>query len=300
MPLWRRFQVVRVEEPTEPVAVEMMQGLVATLEKHHRVRILSEAIHDAVKLSHRYISGRLLPDKSVSLLDTTCARIGLSQSSTPPAVEDAQRTVQRLNVSIGILRREQESGVDHSDSLRELTQQKAAAEENLQAVTERWAKEKSLVAKIHQLYAAVTGTHIGVEEQHNTDKTATGSESAADGSQAPSAAPPQPLTGPERDKALQELRSVEAELAAIQGDHPMSVCRLRAAVETIESWTGPSADGGRCAHTILRPGISWKNHIRFLPSNSLPANSDVRASCRSASSHRSAACRNKRSVKRKL
>ena len=89
--LARRFQVVKVEEPDEQRAIDMMRGLVETLERHHKVRILNEAIVDAVRLSSRYISGRQLPDKALSLLDTTCARIGLSRTATPPAIEDCRR-----------------------------------------------------------------------------------------------------------------------------------------------------------------------------------------------------------------
>jgi type VI secretion system protein VasG len=224
--LARRFQVVRVEEPTESVAVEMMQGLVATLEKHHKVRILNEAINDAVKLSHRYISGRLLPDKSVSLLDTTCARIGLSQSSTPPAVEDAQRQVQRLAVSTGILQREQESGVDHSIVLSELAAQSKAAEQHLDEVKLRWAREKELVSRIHQLYAAITGTDVSVNAVANPPEG--------------SAPKPAPLTGQERQTAIDQLRVVEAELKSVQGDHPMVFPYVdsSAVAETVESWTG--------------------------------------------------------------
>ncbi|MEM9659591.1 MAG: AAA family ATPase, partial [Planctomycetota bacterium] len=104
--LTRRFQVVKVEEPEEDVAVEMIRGLTATLESHHNVRIKNQAVIDAVKLSSRYISGRQLPDKAVSLLDTTCARIGLSQTSTPPPIEDCRRQIAQLDVALGILQRE--------------------------------------------------------------------------------------------------------------------------------------------------------------------------------------------------
>ena len=108
--LARRFQVVKIDEPDEKVAVEMMRGLVATLEDHHHVRILNEAVEDAVRLSKRYISGRQLPDKSVSLLDTTCARIALSQSSTPPPIEDCRRRIDQQEVMMGILERERRPG----------------------------------------------------------------------------------------------------------------------------------------------------------------------------------------------
>src|SRR6202040_274671 len=83
--LTRRFQVVQVAEPGEEKAILMVRGVASILEKHHRVQVLDEAIEAAVRLSHRYIPARQLPDKSVSLLDTACARVAVSQSSTPPA-----------------------------------------------------------------------------------------------------------------------------------------------------------------------------------------------------------------------
>ena len=96
--LTRRFQVVKVEEPDEAAAVEMMRGLIETLERHHGVRILNEGVVDAVRLSNRYITGRQLPDKSVSLLDTACARVAMSHAATPPPVEDRRRRDEQLGV----------------------------------------------------------------------------------------------------------------------------------------------------------------------------------------------------------
>ena len=116
--LARRFQVVKVEEPTEAAAVEMMRGLVGTLEKHHKVRILDEAVVDAVRLSHRYISGRQLPDKAVSLLDTACARVAIGHTAVPPAVEDCRRRIEQLTLAIDILHRESRTGGDHRRTTR--------------------------------------------------------------------------------------------------------------------------------------------------------------------------------------
>ena len=104
--LARRFQVVKVEEPTEPKAIAMMRGLVGTLERHHNVRVLDEAVDAAVRLSHRYITGRQLPDKSVSVLDTACAKVALGQSATPAAIEDCRRTIQNIETETAILDRE--------------------------------------------------------------------------------------------------------------------------------------------------------------------------------------------------
>src|SRR5439155_13066725 len=137
--LKRRFQVVKVDEPDEDRATRMMRGLTATLEKHHKVRILDEAVEDAVKLSHRYITDRQLPDKSVSLLDTAAARVALGQAATPPALEDCQREIEHLNVEIGILERENAVGATHDQRLQELGEKKHAAEKQLAELGKRWA-----------------------------------------------------------------------------------------------------------------------------------------------------------------
>jgi len=118
--LARRFQVVKVEEPSEQQAIVMMRGLTDTLEAHHKVRILDEAIEGAVRLSHRYISGRQLPDKSVSVLDTACARVAIGQYNVPAAIEDAERQIVNLTVEIAVLEREAVTGADHHKRIAEL------------------------------------------------------------------------------------------------------------------------------------------------------------------------------------
>src|SRR5947209_16834291 len=109
----------------------MMRGLVGMLEKHHNVRILDEAVEDAVKLSHRYITDRQLPDKSVSLLDTSCARVALGQSAVPPLLEDCRREIEHLNVEIRILEREQAVGAAHEARLGKLAERRRKAENRL-------------------------------------------------------------------------------------------------------------------------------------------------------------------------
>src|SRR4029077_12294350 len=132
--LARRFQVVKVEEPEEPQAVAMMRGLVGMLEQHHHVRILDQAVIEAVRLSKRYIPGRQLPDKSVSVLDTACARVAMSQNAIPAAIEDHRRQIQLLTTEIGILSRESASGVDHQEDLTDLASQKKKTEDELAAL----------------------------------------------------------------------------------------------------------------------------------------------------------------------
>jgi type VI secretion system protein VasG len=121
--------VVKVEEPTEEVACTMLRGIVASLEKHHNLRILDEAVTATVRLSHRYIAGRQLPDKAVSVLDTACARLSLGQNSTPPRLEDILRQIDALEVQKRVLERETKIGADHAEKLAEIETQIATAKE---------------------------------------------------------------------------------------------------------------------------------------------------------------------------
>src|SRR5262249_16340219 len=140
--LKRRFQVVKVDEPDIERGVRMMRGLSDTLEKHHKVRVLDEAVADAVKLSHRYITDRQLPDKSVSLLDTACARVALSQSSIPAAVQDCRREIEQIDIETGILEREVSTGADHRERLQELKTEKQTAQARLEQLDKQWKREK--------------------------------------------------------------------------------------------------------------------------------------------------------------
>lgn len=209
--LTRRFQVVKVEEPSEASAIQMMRGVVATLEKHHKVRILEEAVDACVRLSHRYISGRQLPDKSVSLLDTACARVGMSQASTPGAIEDGQRTIDQLNVEINILKREQVTGADHSATIALREEEKAKAEASLAAMKERWETEKGLVRDLHKLRGEIETQRV--------------SEKPDDG---------------EIARLRTELDKVDADLKTLQGETPLvfDVVDRNAVADVVGTWTG--------------------------------------------------------------
>ena len=149
--LARRFQVVKVAEPDEETAEIMLRGLASKLEQHHRVRVLDEAISAAVRLSHRYITGRQLPDKAISVLDTACARVAVSQVSPPPALEAAIRRVDQLGNELAVLERESRRGYDHSERMALLSTERTAAEEERSALTQRWEQEKALVSDIQAL-----------------------------------------------------------------------------------------------------------------------------------------------------
>jgi type VI secretion system protein VasG len=118
--LARRFQVVKVEEPSEPLAAAMLRGMAPLMEKHFGVRILDDAITEAVRLSHRYISGRQLPDKAISVLDTACAKVALAHSATPAAIDDTKKRIERIDAEIASLEREAAGGASHDERLGEL------------------------------------------------------------------------------------------------------------------------------------------------------------------------------------
>ena len=149
--LARRFQVVKVEEPDEEKAIGMMRGLLDKMEEHHNVRILDEAIVDCVRLSHRYITGRQLPDKSVSVLDTACAKVAIGQGATPAPIEDATRRIQHWTSEINSLEREQVTGAAHEDRLEELKTKRTQTEEELSKLNEQWEKEKELTDQIRNI-----------------------------------------------------------------------------------------------------------------------------------------------------
>jgi type VI secretion system protein VasG len=225
--LARRFQVVKVEEPTEKQAVQMMRGLAATLEKHHNLRILDVAIEDAVRLSHRYIIGRQLPDKAVSLLDTACARVALGHSATPAVLEDLQREVQQFDVQIGALKRESATGGDHDARLQELDVARTAAQAKLAETEKRWKAESELIGTIREL-----------REKLESHVMATATPKA-DANGAP-AAPAAPAPAVDVSKLKADLRELETKLKTMQGEQPlMHVCVTGQTIaEVVSAWTG--------------------------------------------------------------
>ena len=231
--LARRFQVVKVEEPTEESAVIMMQGLVGILEEHHQVEILDEAVQESVRLSNRYISGRQLPDKSVSLLDTSCARVAIGHSATPPAVEDCQRTIDQLETSIGILEREAATGAAHHDRIASLTRQREDAKVRYTELNERWEQERTLIRQIRKIRETLSQgiTANAAEPDHPGADNSADDITAADG---------ETLNDDQREKLLSQLATLTEELKIIQGEEPlMQPCvDGQAVAEVVAGWTG--------------------------------------------------------------
>src|SRR5260370_35220998 len=211
--LARRFQVVKVEEPTETQCMVMMRGIVGPLEKHHKVRILDEGVNAAVTFSHRYIAGRQLPDKAVSVLDTACARLALGQSAVPPAIEDARRQLDDLEVQERVLTQESRVGADHSERLAAIAETKEHTAARLKGLEERHQKESEMVSKIRDLRAQLEGDGRPPAEPESPPAS-DGKAAAAAESQAPSrdgAAAAQPAAAPRAHS--QELAALTAQLA---------------------------------------------------------------------------------------
>jgi type VI secretion system protein VasG len=248
--LARRFQVVKVEEPVELQCSVMLRGIVPSLEKHHKVRIMDEGLTSAVRLSHRYLAGRQLPDKAVSILDTACARLALGQSATPPAIEDAGRQLDDLEVQRRILEREMAIGADHAERLTEIAKQKVEVDARLTALRERYTKEFELVSKVRELQAQIEGATgvapaaapaqgpVSVPAFPPAAEAASAAASAPAQAASASAAAPAPAANPEAMRA--ELAKLEEELAALQGETPMIRVAVDAQIvgEVLSAWTG--------------------------------------------------------------
>jgi type VI secretion system protein VasG len=229
--LTRRFQVVKVDEPTPPLATAMLRGLVATLEKHHGVRILDEAVAEAVRLSARYIPARQLPDKGVSLLDTACARVAMSQAAIPAPIEDRTRRLDLIRTETAAIEREAVTGADHADRIAALAAERESVTAELAALEDRWAREKELVAAIRE-----TRGKLEAPEE--------GADTAA---------------------LKAELAAKAAELAGVQGEEPLvhPVVDGTAIAEVVETWTGIPVGRmvGDEIRTILKLGEKLRERV---------------------------------------
>ncbi len=227
--LARRFQVVKVEEPSEPIAAAMLRGMAALMEKHFKVRVLDEAITEAVRLSARYISGRQLPDKAIGVLDTACAKVALGQNALPAPLEDCSRRIERLDAETAALQREAAAGTDHSARLAELAAQRALEQRDLDTLNARLAQEKALVAEIQALRsslesaAATAQPAVPTEAEAEATAASTGKKKPAKKSSEPS-----------------PLQAKLDELAALQGDTPLVPMQVDGLVvaEIVAAWTG--------------------------------------------------------------
>ena len=222
--LTRRFQVVKVDEPPEPMAVAMVRGLVDTLERHHNVRILDEAVTEAVRLSARYIPSRQLPDKAVSLIDTACSRVGMSQAAVPPPIEDRQRRIALIDTETAILEREIAAGEPHAARRDDLAAERAKLALELTELEARWEQEKALAVEIG-------ATRAKIEDPANTE---------------------------DKDALRGKLSATSAKLRTLQGETPLifPVVDRQAVAEVVAGWTGIPT--GRMQSNEIRTVLNLK------------------------------------------
>ena len=224
--LTRRFQVVKVEEPSEPIAIAMIRGLVATLEAHHKVRILDEAVSEAVRLSARFIPSRQLPDKGVSLIDTACARVAMSQSAIPAAIEDITRRTSLIDTELAILEREALAGADNTPRQSELRDERATLQDRLAGLNTQWEQERAITTEMGQ-------ARVALDSADNPD--------------------------PSVSRA--KLVELGAQLRALQGEHPLihPVVDGQAVAEIVEGWTGIPA--GRMRSDEIRTVLNLRERL---------------------------------------
>jgi type VI secretion system protein VasG len=262
--LTRRFQVVKVDEPTEVRCIGMMRAIAAPFEKYHKVQLLDEAIDAAVRLSHRYIAARQLPDKAVSLIDTACARVAVSQHAVPPKVDDCRRRIQAIETELGILGRETNIGLDHQQRVEEINGSLAKEKELLAGLEKHWNQEKELVIKVLDLRARLRACGVAPDDALKAGSGATAA-AASPGSPAASGTPAagsasavaQPVTTvgttapasssgnghlspAEREKLLGELRGLLGSLRDLQGETPLIFPSVDGSsiASVVADWTG--------------------------------------------------------------
>jgi len=211
--LARRFQVVKIEEPNETLAASMLRGMAGLMEKHFNVRVLDDAITEAVRLSHRYISGRQLPDKAISVLDTACAKVALAHSSTPAMIDDTKKRIERIDAEVAALEREVASGSVHDERLAELRSLREADLTTLAASEVRYDKERALVSEIGELRAQIDAARGGSADAEQAEKATS---------------------------ARETLAARVSDLHALQGGQPMVPLQVDGHVvaEIVASWTG--------------------------------------------------------------
>ncbi|MDN4591407.1 type VI secretion system ATPase TssH [Xenophilus aerolatus] len=235
--LTRRFQVVQVPEPDEQKAILMLRGVASVLEKHHRVQLLDEAIEAAVKLSHRYIPARQLPDKAVSLLDTACARVAVSQHATPPEVEDCMRRIEALTVEQEIIGREEAIGIDVTKRAAQVTAMLGESKGELEKLNARWQEEKGLVDRLLELRGQLRAGNKPVDVPADATETIA---PAADGTGAAAPNGTETRAGLDRAALLAELHELQAKIHAVQGESPLILPSVdeQAVASVVADWTG--------------------------------------------------------------
>jgi type VI secretion system protein VasG len=228
--LTRRFQTVNVGEPETDKAIAMIRSVAPMMEKHHGIIVLDEAVEAAVKLSQRYVPARQLPDKAVSLLDTACARVAVSQHATPAAVEDRRRRVQLLTTEIEIAKREAEGRYGSADRVVKLQELLEAAQGEQQVVEAKWDREKAA-------FTAAVAARDAYQKSRSPGVSPEAAQALPEGVQAEAAAPSEPI---DPAKAEADLDAALAAVREAQADQPMVFGEVDAdaVAAVVGDWTG--------------------------------------------------------------
>ncbi len=252
--LTRRFQVIQVDEPSEEKAILMMRAMASTMEKHHRTQILDEALEAAVRLSHRYIPARQLPDKAISLLDTSSARVAISLHAVPAEVDDSRRRIQGLETELGIIGREAAIGMD--TERREAAAREALDRERirLEGLEKRWSAEKDLVGKILAIREKLRGRAGRVEgTKSELERRAEGTAPSVpvQTAEGQTTVATSGLDEAARAEALSELRRFQEDLSKLQGERPLILPSVdeQAVASVVGDWTGIPV--GRMVHNEI-------------------------------------------------
>ena len=249
--LTRRFQVVKIAEPSTDNAIRMMRAIAPAMEKHHKVLILDEALEASVKLSSRYLTDRQLPDKSVSLLDTACARVATALHAVPAELDDCRRNLQSLEIEKRIIERERDVGIhvgDRAELVAELVEKEEVRREELE---KRWADEKRLITEILERRGRLAPARADEEEKEEGEAKGVAADAEQDLDQTHSAervdvaaeSPAEAADGlddEEKKKLWGELQELNDELDALQGDHPLlhPAVSEQSVAAVLADWTG--------------------------------------------------------------
>jgi type VI secretion system protein VasG len=230
--LTRRFQVVQVNEPSEEKAILMMRGVASVMEKHHQVQVLDEALEAAVRLSHRYIPARQLPDKSVSLLDTASARVAISQHAVPAEVDDCRKRIAALETELAIIGREKTVGIDIKDRETVAAEKLGVEKERLSKLETRWNAERELVKSILDIRKQLRDQTGKVEGTDSPLEKAADRIAEAEAARATASVP--------REQLLEELKALQAKLHELQGETPLILPSVdaQAVASVVGDWTG--------------------------------------------------------------
>jgi type VI secretion system protein VasG len=226
--LTRRFQVVKIGEPSIDNAIRMMRAIAPSMEQHHKVLILDEALEASVKLSSRYLTDRQLPDKSVSLLDTACARVATSLHAVPAELEDCRRMIQSLETELKIIARERDVGVDVGDRAEAVESLMGEEQIRLEGLEKRWEAEKALITQILELRSRL---HPEEEASESADAVEGSSEAGAEALG---------LDDAQRKELWAQLQQLNDELEELQADHPLlhPAVSEQSVASVLADWTG--------------------------------------------------------------